>query len=107
MSDMQSKPAEKSWWGPVWRGLVTDREGKHLKVMGNSLWLFVYLVIHADWQSGKLYRKQATIAADMGIKLRTVRLWLSTLRKGGYIIIQSTGRASEIEIQKWKPLNAE
>jgi hypothetical protein len=106
MSEMQTKPAEKNWWGPVWRGLVTDSQGKHLKIMGNSLWLFIYLVIHANRQSGRLYRKQATIAVDMGVKLRTIRLWLSLLRKGDYIIIRSTGRASEIEIQKWKPISS-
>src|SRR5438128_1159639 len=101
------KSTEKNWWGPIWRGLVSDGEGKHMKIMGNALWLFVYLVIHADWQTGRLYRKQATIATDMGIKLRTVCFWLTVLRKGGYIKVHSTGRASEIEIQKWKPLNAE
>lgn len=72
--------------------------------MRTSLWLYAYLVIHADRRNGTLTRLLPTIARDMGVKPRTVRQWLSVLKTQGYIITQPTGRALKLIITKWKPL---
>jgi len=98
----------KTWWAGIWRGLVVDSKAKHYKAMRSALWLLVYFIIHADRRTGTLFRKQETIARDMGVSTRTIRYWLATLRRCGYVKIEaSTGSSSiSIHIQKWKPLKA-
>jgi hypothetical protein len=98
------KQSPRSWWGPVWRGLLVEDTAKHYKNMGRAVWLYMYLIVHADRRTGMLRRLMSTIAKDMGLKTRTIRAWLAVLRKHGYIRTSSTGRALEITIQKWKPL---
>lgn len=96
--------SHQTWWGPIWRGLAAEPTGKHYRAMRSSLWLYVYLVIHADRRTGRLFRLLPTIAKDMGISLRTIRQWLATLRHCGYVTTEHTGRALRIKIEKWKPV---
>ena len=96
--------AEKSWWTPVWRGLVVDPEGKHLRRMKSALGLYLYLLEHADRRSGRLVRKYGTIARDMGFPARTVRNWMGGLDFYDYIRITKTGRAMIIDVLKWRPI---
>jgi hypothetical protein len=96
----------KTWWSPLWRGLVVEPSAKHYKTMRTSVWLYLYLLSHADRRTGTLFRKMSTISAEMGINLYTIRKWLATLRRQGYVTTRSTGRATHIMIQKWKPLPA-
>jgi hypothetical protein len=92
------------WWGPVWRGLFVDPAGKHYRVMEKALWLYGYLIVHADRKTGTLYRRVSTIALDMQVSERTVQAWLSLLRRHGYIRARTTGRALSIGIEKWRPI---
>jgi hypothetical protein len=92
------------WWGPVWRGLFVDPAGKHYRAMGRALWVYGYLIIHADRRTGTLYRTVATIARDMQVSDRTIQAWLALLRQHGYIRTKTTGRALTIGIEKWKPI---
>lgn len=98
----------KTWWAGVWLGLVVDSKAKHYKAMHSALWLLIYFIIHADRRTGTLFRKKETIARDMGVNTRTVRYWLVTLRKEGYVKIESSKGSSaiSIHIQKWKPLKS-
>lgn len=98
-----SKPPSR-WWGFVWRGLVVSSAARHYKAMGRSVWLYLYLIIHADRKTGKLYRKISTMEREIGISKRTVQAWLKVLRDGGYIVTTRTGRALVISISKWRPI---
>jgi hypothetical protein len=82
----------KRWWAAVWSGLVVDPEAKHWQRMKHAVWLYLYLVLHANRQTGFLVRKVRTIAADMGVKRGTVHRWLKVLRMHGYIVTVNTGR---------------
>lgn len=93
-----------AWWSPLWRGLFVDPEGKHYRAMGKALWLYGYLIVHANRRSGTLYRRVSTIAQDMQVPERTIQAWLALLRKHSYIRTRATGRALIIEIEKWKPI---
>lgn len=106
MSEVQKKLNQKTWWGPIWRGLVADGTGKHYKSMRASVWLFLYFVVHADRRTGKLSRRYDTMVRETGINKRTIRQWLSILRKQGYVQVERSGSslAISIQIQKWKPL---
>lgn len=93
--------ASSIWWAPVRRGLVVDHGGKHFRRLGRALWLLLYLFLHADRRSGFLARKQATIAGDTGIPLRTIRAWMRRLERDGYIAVQRSGRAQRIRVLRW------
>jgi len=98
------RPRSQSWWAPVWRGLVVDETGKHYGAMRSAIWLYLYLVIHADRSEGTLFRKISTIAQDMGCKPATIRRWLAKLSAHNYISRNSTGRALRITVERWKRL---
>ncbi len=105
-SDFKNRQLKKrnDWWSPIWRGLAFDRTAKHRNAMGIALWLYIYFVIHADWTTGTMFRTVKRIATDMGISDKTIRRWLSTLRRHGYITTSQTGRAVKIQIQKWRSI---
>jgi hypothetical protein len=92
------------WWAPVWRGLFVDPVGKHYRAMGSALWLYGYLIVHANRRNGILYRRVATISNDMQVPGRTVQAWMARLRRHGYIGTKATGRALEISVEKWRPI---
>src|SRR5882762_3470126 len=94
----------QSWWAPVWRGLIVDQAGKHYRAMHTAVWLYLYLIIHADRKTGTLFRRVTTIAQEMGVGPGTIRRWLAVLVQGGYIARRTTGRSLQLEIQRWKPL---
>lgn len=98
--------SQKSWWAPIWRGLVVDPKAKHYRNMRSALWLFIYLVVHANRKTGQLSRRYETIVRETGINKRTIRHWLSVLQKSGYIEVERPGRAvaAHIRLQKWKPI---
>jgi hypothetical protein len=73
--------------------------------MKSAVWLFVYLLLHADRESGFLKRKLRTISLDTGIKARTVRGWLRLLKSSGYIETKNNGRCLVIHVAKWKGLS--
>ena len=62
----------KLWWAPVWSGLVMDQDGKHYKIIRNTLWLYLYFLLNADRRSGTLARKIRTISSDMEVSRTTV-----------------------------------
>lgn len=92
------------WWGFVWRGLVVSRSARHYKAMGRSVWLYLYLIIHANRRTGTLFRRIGTISKDIGMSKRTVQIWLKTLRENGYVVTERTGRSLIIHIAKWRPI---
>lgn len=94
----------KNWWIHVWQGLVMDKRAKHQKAMRQAVWLYLYLLIAANWKSGVLYRRLSTIISETGFHERSISRWLNLLREKGYIETHSTGRALQISITKWKPI---
>lgn len=96
--------SKANWWTPLWQGLVVESTAKHYKAMGSALWLYLYLLVYANRSTGCLFRRNLTIAKDMGLSSRTISRWLNTLRTWGYIKTYRTGRSLQISISKWKPI---
>ena len=106
MNDTPTQLKQKSWWGPIWRGLVVDSGAKHYLRMRSALWLFVYLILHAERKTGRLHRRYATITRDTGIPKRTVRRWLAVLEQAGYVEVErgEHSQAFSMRIRRWKAL---
>ena len=68
-----------------WKDLITGAGAFHLKKMGNSIWLFLYLVFEADPGTNLLRKNYADISREMSVKKRTIRYWLKRLKDHGYI----------------------
>ena len=83
---------------------MVDSRARHYRAMRGAVWLFLYLVIHADRRTGILIRRCRTLAAEMDIPLPTVRRWLARLRRHGYVTTERTGRSVVIHIRRWKPI---
>lgn len=94
----------RRWWGPVWRGLTVEPTAKHYRAMGKAVWLYLYLIVHANRKTGVLFRLMPAVALDMGLPVRTIRDWLTRLRKTGYVHTKSNGRGLTIAVLKWKPV---
>ena len=93
-----------NWWIHLWAGLARDPTAKHYKTMGNTVWLYLYLLISANRNDGTVLRRLETIAEQTGYPERTVARWLQELREKGYITSTSNGRSLRILITKWRPI---
>ena len=104
---IQDKPQNMTngWWVHLWNGLVRDPAGKHHNRIRQAIWLYLYLLGAANWKTGILFRRIATIAAETGFTTRSITRWLGRLRKHGYVETTSTGRALTISIKKWRPIS--
>jgi hypothetical protein len=98
--------SKNSWWAPVWRGLVVNKGGKHYRAMRSAVWLYLYLIVHADRKTGRLFRRTSTIASDMGVRPETIRYWMAMLRQHGYITSKTTGRALDMSVERWKRIES-
>lgn len=95
---------KSDWWSPLRRGLIIEPTAKHHWQMKQSVWLYLYLLLNADARTGTLFRRLSTIAKDTGIPKRTIRRWLTVLKRYGYVKAEYNGHFWQIGINKWKPI---
>jgi Helix-turn-helix domain len=96
---------KNDWWSPLRRGLIIEPSAKHHARMKQAIWLYLYLLLNADGRTGTLFRRLSTISKDSGIPKRTIRRWLTVLRRYGYITAEYNGHFWQIVITKWKPIS--
>jgi hypothetical protein len=97
-----TETAKKDWWTPLRVGLFTDK--KHRDRMGQAIWLYGYLQLYADRQTGRLARSCGTIAAEIGAKIKTVQRWMRLLEKEKYIQLRRLPHGFSIQIEKFRPI---
>ena len=90
-----------SQWVHLYRGLV---EPKHVRRMGESVWVYLYFLANADRKTGIVFRKRETIAKDLGLCLRSVQNHVERLRIGGYITTSRRQYSLVIQITNWRSL---
>lgn len=100
-----SDKSKSDWWSPLRRGLIIEPSAKHQEQMKQAVWLYLYFLLNADAGSGTLFRRLSTISQDTGIPLRTIRRWLSVLRRHKYITADFNGHSWQIAINKWRPIS--
>jgi hypothetical protein len=87
-------------WVLVKRGLSEDP--KHRELMGECVWMFLHIIDHADWETGKVWSwRDEDCAEDMDMPVRTVRDQRRKLRNLGYITCKQRKNDQVITILKW------
>jgi hypothetical protein len=97
--------SNNNWWSPLRRGLVFEPTARHYNQMRQAVWLYLYFLVNADLQKGSLFRRLSTIAKDTGIPVRTIRRWLSVLKRHKYITAEYNGHFWQIAVTKWRPIS--
>ncbi len=88
-------------YGIVKQGLVRDPEAKHVRRMRQAVWLFLFLIVSVNRQTGRRLISPVVVAQEMGLPEATVRSWLGHLRKAGYLSTQRQGRLVRVKIVRW------
>lgn len=91
---------------PVRRGLVADPEARHVHRMRQAVWLYLYLLLAANPETGKRLLSPGLIAREMGLREETVRSWLGHLRGGGYVTLERQGDLVLVTVNKWRQARA-
>jgi hypothetical protein len=95
----------KDWWAPFRVGLFNDP--KHRGNLGQAIWLYGYLHLHADRQTGRLVRNCGAIAAEIGAEVKTVQRWMRSLEKNNYVQLRRLPYGYSIQILKFRSINKE
>ena len=83
----------------VKRGLL---EPKHRLQMGNSVWLYLYILDKTNWDSGTIDEwRDADVAEDMERSARTIRQHRQTLENAGYIACRVSQHKQIIYVHNW------
>lgn len=87
-------------WIKLRRGLILDP--KHRVKLGINLWLYLYILDKADWNTGKIFSWQDQLVADdLQMPLTTVRYQRRKLEEEGYITSMVKGYSQIITVTKW------
>ena len=88
-------------WLKVNRGLITDP--KHRLAMGETLWLYLYMLDCVNWNTGKIEQWIDSDAAEnMSIPVRTLRYQREKLEATGYISCSKSKYFQIITINKYR-----
>jgi len=87
-------------WVKLKRGLLIDP--KHRLALGNRIWLYMYMLDIADWDTGKVIEWRDKDAADeLQMPLVTVRNQRREIEEAGYISCSQQHRRQVITIKRW------
>jgi DNA-binding transcriptional ArsR family regulator len=70
--------------------------------MRQAVWLYLYLLLAANPETGKRLLSPALIGREMGLSEETVRSWLGHLRGGGYVTLERQGDLVLVTVNKWR-----
>ena len=86
----------KRTWIKVQRGLIAP---KHRTTMGARIWLYLYILDRADWETGIIHEwTDQDVAEELDMKTRTVKQQRQQLEADGYIICQRRWQCQEIRV---------
>jgi hypothetical protein len=89
----------KKTWIKIKRGFL---QPKHRTKMGVRVWLYMYIVDQADWDTGIVYDwTDKNAAEELGMPINTLRQQRQELEELRYINCIQKGNHQEIVILKW------
>ena len=90
----------KKTWVKVKRGLLIDP--KHRMDLGNRIWLYLYMLDVADWDTGKVIEWRDRCAADdLQMPISTIRTQRREIEEAGYISCRQHHSHQVITIKRW------
>lgn len=90
----------KKLWVSIKRGLIRDT--KHRIAMGECVWLFMYMLDVADWETGVIVDwKDEAAAEDMNMPIRTLREQRRKLEELDYVSCEKKQYSQEIIVKNW------
>lgn len=99
---MQILSKNEKLFGPLFREIVADPQARHYRRMRNAIWLYLYLLIHANPKTGKITTCVSDIAESMGQSEATIGSWLGHLRKWHYVSLEKRKQSLNLKINQWK-----
>jgi hypothetical protein len=87
---------------PIRRGLVADPKATHYRRMRQAVWLYLYLLLAANPETGRRLLALPLVARDMGLSEGTIRSWLGHLRKAGYVRVERVAGNTRVTIHRWR-----
>lgn len=87
---------------PIRRGLVADPKAAHYRRMRQAVWLYLYLLLAANPETGRRLLALPLVAQDMGFSEGTVRSWLGHLRKAGYVRVERIAGNTRVTLHRWR-----
>lgn len=89
----------KKTWIKVKRGLL---EAKHREALGVRVWLFMYMIDQADWETGMILKwRDRQAAKDLEMSARTVTTQRQEIETSGYITCLQGLHHQKITIHNW------
>ena len=89
----------KKTWIKIKRGLL---EPKHRNILGIRVWLYIYMLDKADWDTGTIYEwRDKDEAADLQMPWRTLQQQRQQLAEFGYITCVQRKDHQDIIIHNW------
>jgi hypothetical protein len=86
-------------WIKIKRGLL---DPKHRMALGVRVWLFIYIIDRADWDTGMIEGwKDQEAADDLEMPVRTLTTQRQELETGGYIACKQSLHGQTITIHNW------
>lgn len=90
---------KKKTWIKVKRGIL---EPKHREKLGVRIWLYLYMVDQADWETGTIKKwKDKQAAIDMDMPVRTLTTQRQEIEDAGYITCKQGLHCQEVIIHNW------
>lgn len=90
----------KKLWVSVKRGFI--RDPKHRNQVGEAVWLYLYMLDAADWDTGVLSSWQdGGVADELGLPIWKVREQRRLLSRLGYITVAKGQRGQAIYVHNW------
>ena len=90
----------KKTWVKIKRGFIIDP--KHRIALGNRVWLYLYMLDVADWETGKVLEwRDRDAADDLQMPISTIRLQRRQLEDADYISCFQHKTHQTITIKRW------
>lgn len=89
----------KKTWIKIKRGLLTP---EHRETLGVRVWLYMYMIDRANWETGTIYGwKDKDEADDFGMPWRTLQQQRQQLERDGYITCEQQPYHQNVIIHNW------
>ena len=85
------------------RRLLYHPQGFHIRRMGSSLWLYLFLLERLTDDEQTVSIAPSAVAKAMGLREGTVRSWLGHLTKGRYVKTEGRGETVRVSLRRDEP----